>query len=204
MTDASVTAKATTENETITTAKTDATLGGIKFTVAETSRDVSGIQLTDNNGKTAYYLDGTLHSNIAPSKGYGTMVYSITATRSPDEGDLTLAQLLVNLYNNTAEVSSKRYIYLRVTAGSQARVSATLGTNDADVYDAGAEGATAVVACELSSSGATASWTGLTVYASVKANTGEENFSSAADLYANATLSATVGTADEAFEAWTA
>ena len=190
------TTKANTVAGTLTTAQTSATVSGILFTVARTSADSSlqDVQLTDNSGKTAYYLDSTLHDNITPTKGYATVVYSITASRSPDSGDLTLQQLLVNLYNNTAS----HKIYLRVTAGSQARV-ATSTSGDTGVYAAGQEGATVTVACDLSSTGATTSWSSLTVYASVKATTTEENFANAATLYANATLSATVGSDSAAF-----
>ena len=189
--------KANTVAGTLSTAQTSATVSGILFTVERTSADsaLEGVQLTDNSGKTAYYLDHTLHDNIAPSKGYATVVYSVTATRSPDNGDLTLAQLLVNLYNNTSEVEGHRYVYLRVTAGAKARVATSSGS----VYAAGGEGATVTVPCELSSTGATTSWASLTVYASVKATTTEEDFANAATLYAAATLSATVGTASAAF-----
>ena len=195
---ASASTYANTVNASITTAQTNASLDGVLFTVARTSADadLEGEQLTDNSGKTAYYLDSTLHGNIAPSKGYTTVVYSVTASKQGSSGDLSLAQLLTNIYN-----SGTTSVYLRVTAGSQARVATSLGTNDANVYVAGAEGATVTVACELSSTGATTTWTGLTVYASIKANTTEEDFSSAATLYSNATLSATVGSTTVAFDA---
>lgn len=100
------------------------------------------------------------------------------------------------MYENTTAYPDHK-LYLRVTAGSQARVA----TDSDDVYKAASEGATATVEFALVDGGATHSWTNLSVYASVKANTTEDVYANASTIYANAKLTATVGTSSGAFAA---
>lgn len=195
---AAVTPTANTVSGLIGTKETSAVNAGVLFTVAKTSTNTAGIELTDNSGKTGYWDTAAGHAvdGLEPSKGYDTYVYSVTASKAAGAGDTTLAELLDQMYEDTTSYPSHK-IYLRVTAGSQARVA----TASADVYKAAGEGATVTVEIALADGGATTSWTGLTVYASVKANTTEEIFASASTLYAGATLSATVGTASADFAA---
>lgn len=178
----------------------------MKWTVTHKTEDLTGIQLTDNAGKTGYWDTGANQAvtGITPSKGYGSVTYHV-AVELVGGGSMTLQQALTSYYLANIGEAEHLYLYVRVTNGTQARIANAA----ANVYAAGAEAHTSdtdavTFQFELSSTGATTSWdVSGTLYASIKATTTDEGAytaSSAAALYANATINATVGTATAAFD----
>ena len=142
---------------TISTQAYSESIGGVKFTAAITETSVN-LQLSNASGKTGYIAGGVAKTVDAVDACYSVLTVTVTAAKD-GESDLSLAQLLTNVYDNVGS----HQITVRATPAGQALVKwdadGTLNSSEKTALYSASLTTADDTAIALSSTGATTSWT---------------------------------------------